>query len=1020
MKRTKWIVTLVLALGASFALCACDPDDPNTDQTPPDGDDTTISTPGTDGNDGNDVDDVDGNAALFAAALESVKTTFKATGSYLYEEETEDDEETEEDETDYYSTVNKVVTIFGDGVLYQLETDETGDTVYYSDLYVDDDGVVAAVQRTVNNEVNLIKSAKNELYADFDNPFKWLTADDFEATKESNVFALTDLAKMKKAAMPITGWKEDIKTFTVSFAEGKITQIDIETLYMDVAIALPGVMYKSAYTFTLSEWGTAAVDSSLYAPYERDEEAHSALEAALAAMAEMQNYTYQVLDVEEGGEDVLFNTYVTENAIYEACEGYWGGYVQSEGKVYPFSYNPASEEVKLTDATVFPTIISMRANFNGFAAELFEYQGEGVYVLRDNSLAGDVLCNFADGLDNFKLYSDYTSNVKVTIKDGKLYKLEFDYEVYGSISASRTLTYSDFNTTEMPISFENVVKTSVLDAFVGIYSDGTHTAVITVENGIVIDGEAFEVSQYYKDEAAFVGKWKDEAYVVQRLSLRQIVVYENVEEPTVFYTLNMTEYEPVEIPEEYLGVWTYTDEKTQEVTDTVIITADTVTYNGEALTVLSYSEDEGLIAVKGDLTYSIYYSAADDENPERLIVVVIQDGDWIDIFGVVRSNDIVIPSLFVGTWEGTDNMGTNYKAVITQTGVEVTFGSTKKTATVDKVEYDEEYQYYTLTVTIDEVEYTFEEYYSNLLFSGGSVNVTLRKTEGGDDPEPSGDIPASYYGTYEGEKDNVTYKVTISADGILVKIGDADEVEAVFVSYDDYWDAMTITINGEEYGIATNYEDDTKIDFSNSDFSIYVTLSPVGNSGPTIPEKFYGTYEGTKNDTDYQIIISADGIQVKIGTAAAVDAVIVEIDEDEVFTLTVGTDTYLLMQYGYDETFDAIVFATSDYSLYMSLNRVAGTTPEPSNGIPEKFYGMYMSEDEAYLIMIDEDGIMISIDNEDAEVVITDYDDCEGFTLTVNGEEYYLTQNGYTDEVNAIQLMSSDYRTVNVTLNRTE
>ena len=182
-------------------------------------------------------------------------------------------------------------------------------------------------------------------------------------------------------------------------------------------------------------------------------------------------------------------------------------------------------------------------------------------------------------------------------------------------------------------------------------------------------------------------------------------------------------------------------------------------------------------------------------------------------------------------------------------------------------------------------------------------------------------MPEKFYGESEGEDEGITYYITITADGITVKIGAGEVKTAIVTAYDDHWDALTLDIDGEEYGIAADYDDETAIDFSNSDYSLFVVLNRKANA-VVIPEKYYGMYEGTSGGVDYIVLIDEDGVMVSIGGA---DATVSNVAYDDLdgLTLTIDGTEYMIMDSAYDEPISQIRLMTGDYSVMVTLNRVA-------------------------------------------------------------------------------------------------
>ncbi len=866
----------------------------------------------------------------FAAAYDSVKTTFIADGQYTYKVEGGD------------VTVNPVTTIFGTNAVNIIEIDaDTGD-VLYDDVYVDVDGNLAMPVHTLNNTIEYIYPTPMVEYSEYGNPFKLLTPSDFASTEQNGVFELTAADKKNAAATAITGYTETIVDFSVTVSGGKIAKVNIVTDRIERTSSADGskYYYTATYAYTLSDWNEADVDSDKTAPY-ATESHHTALEDALAAMMLAKNYTVAVHEEEvfyeglpgDGYGDLDYDVYVTETAIYYDCEGWEEGYVEMTGGgdkiVCPFDYDPETETGKLYDAVKgFSTVASMSASFNGFAPEIFELAEDGAYVLRDACYTLDnvhnILINFGDGLDQIRLYMSYTLDVKFRLNDDGGLQVELYYYV-GDAYVLRVLTYCNVNETELPItvSDSNFEKVSALDDYVGTYTDGTHTAVID-KTSITIDGSPYEVTDYSIQYDMFTGNYNGGVWYVTKLNKKQLAVYflGETEADDISYVLTSTELDAVEIPEAYNGVWT----KDGTV---AAIAYNKIEYSGKMLTVLSDEGENGLYATDGKYTYRFWGATIkddDDNEVECLVSALYSDGIYVSGLVLYKDDTVtIIPEALIGTFEKFDSYyNKNYKAVVRLTTVALELGGDKPAVTVTKVTND---GYAEITLDVNGVEYFIQEYYTSDQVVLGSVeispnfNVTLNRVEEVETPPTTVEVPESFYGEYEGEKDGISYAIGISADGITVKIGDGEAKTATVTAYDDHWNALTLDIDGEEYGIAC--EDETSISFSNSDFSIYVTLNRKGGDSIVIPEKYYGSYSATKDGTSYYIDISEDGIYVTMGDSE-IKAVIVVYDEtDGYITVTLDGTTYDITDMSYDEPISKIMLATSDYSTYVTLNRLA-------------------------------------------------------------------------------------------------
>ena len=935
-----------------------------------------------------------------AAAWESVSTTFKASGSYNFTIEGEDPQ------------IINTTTVFGENAVSLYEIGEDGEL---DEVLVNLDGKVAIPYHTLDNKLEYDYPNEDVPFDEYGNPFKLLALTDFEATDTQNVYKLTADTKKDGAATAITGYVEKIESFTLTVESGKVnkvTKIEITTQRIKRGSGDNEYYYTSVYTFAISEWGKAEVEYDKINPYQTKTE-HTALAQALAAAGNAKNYTVNVFEVEAGEEDVVYDTYVTETAIYYACPGWENGYVQmGEGAstiVYPFNYDPDDELVTLHDAVKgFPTVTSMRATFDGFAPEIFELSKDGKYVLRPEfntpEYIGYILLNFANGLDEIMLYYNYTYSVSITIKDGALETVELSYYVYGA-DVVRTLTYSDFDETEMPISFDNCEKESVLDDFVGTYTDGTVTAVID-KNGIKINDTVYEVTNYDVQYGVFTGNWNGGKWYISKQGEKQLLLFNN----DTTYVLTSTAIDPVSIPEEFEGVWSDSD-------NTVAIAYDKVEFNGNMLKVLSYDEDEGLYATDGEYTYLLNVVKSE------LWVTKYSEGLTAKNYTLTKAEDaVLIPEELVGTFEKEDiYYNEYYKAVIGLTTVTLELNGKNPTVTVVSATHDDGYWQLTLDVDGDEYYLTEGNYSADqieLYSIAARFSVTLDKVAGSEPTQPTvPEIPDKFYGAFSGEDDGVTYVVTISVNGVSIKIGDDEAILITDYEYDD--GEISFIVDGVEYGVVS-YGYDSLVEslyFYNYD-GLYAELTRVAVE---IPDEFVGTFEGedSYNNITVKLIVTKDGVEAYFNGEKK-NATVEKVEYNDYYDsydlyVTIDGIACSLGVYGSSYMLSSV----DDWGDTLSalLKKTEGETPE--EGDWSKFYGTFTGENSGtvYVITIDENGITLTQDGNELEVRIDDYDDYDGFTVTVNGGVYYIYQYGHDAEITKIVFACSD-NSVYVTLDK--
>ena len=187
-----------------------------------------------------------------------------------------------------------------------------------------------------------------------------------------------------------------------------------------------------------------------------------------------------------------------------------------------------------------------------------------------------------------------------------------------------------------------------------------------------------------------------------------------------------------------------------------------------------------------------------------------------------------------------------------------------------------------------------------------------------------------------------------------------------------------------------------------------------------IPQRYFGTYKGTINGAAWVVTVSASGVSVTVNGAAQKVAKF-EYDRgyDEVWFYT--DQWYSISDASYNDPITTVWFQTEAGFLGMLHRDTSGNTPGPDdpneNGIPSVFIGEYEGTVFGMLchISITEDTITVTINGADIIAVITDYDEYEGFTVTLNGVEYYLSnaEQSYGYEGGPVQVLrlmrASDY-----------
>ncbi len=896
--------------------------------------------------------------------LNSIKGQVKFDGVYFYDETGDD-----------YDTANAVSIIFGNNAIHQIESDLIYGTVYYNELYINQNDLLVKVVRNIDNEMEYYES--EDAFVDFYNPFNYLKAEDFRYVGE-NTFELIDKELAKKVATALSGWEESIEKFTITVdEEGKIILVSFDTCEINL---FDDLSYYSSYEFDVLDHGTADIDHTLLKPYER-EESHNELELALQNAEKATNYKIRHLDVEVGYEDVDYNVYVTESAIYSDCIGWEGGYVLKGNYIYPYSYIVEENKAILEDAIVDnKTMEDIQAIFTGFKVELFESKGDGVFVLRDAEFASTIAQYFAEGFDEMKQYS-FATDLTVTIKDGVLYQVAFGYSTYG-ITAHVTLTYSDFDNTTLPISLDNYEQVSILDGFIGSYRDDNGHFAIIDKSGIILNGEEFIVASYDSENDVIIGYYNEEIYYINKYTSTQLFISNDA--LTVTYSLKSVYKEDVTIDPSYKGVW-------ENENHSLVVQSHVVRYDGKELELLSFNEYEGIIALDENIMYSFSL------NEQSMLVIVIENDIISENYNLEKTNKpigVEIPDEYVGVYQTKDD--SNLTIVITYSDI-----------TINNIPF--EIELFTTSTGfvgkyngIDNYTIIVSSFTNEFIYVGtSSRNYTAYRIE---------TVKPHYIGVWESILEDSNYIVilteySISINGTLIEFTYDLEYgyTGMYNNETVYLKHTLSSVNGKD--ILVLYSE-----------TLAVVLESTENIAINIPEAYVGNYQGELEGITYLIDITSTGIVVTIGNNEPIKAVITDYNDKEGFTIKLGDVEYRIRGVLSSALLSMVTFSTHDYSTKVVCDRTGFGII-----VPDKFHGTYIGEEDGvtYVVEISAGSIIITIgDNAPCEVVIKVYDQYEGFTVELNGVEYYILDITYTEPIVDIMIMSADYElTVKCTKN---
>ena len=645
------------------------------------------------------------------------------------------------------------------------------------------------------------------------------------------------------------------------------------------------------------------------------------------------------------------------------------------------------KQVVLRDPVNVESIAYYQPSLLGFDVALFKKVDENKYTLHQDSMAQTVAPYFAIG--NEQAYYKYAQDLTLILADGALKQVVFTYKTYG-IEETVTLTF-DFNTafdvkTDLGLDFENASKTSVLDDYIGQYKDNEGNFLTVDKSGFTLNGSKIALTEYHQstDITAeyFVGTWENKSVTISKLSKEQISVA--TDDLSIIYILDKVDTTTVKIPDEYHGVWKYKD---SNYDDTFVFQTYTIKYNGALMTVISYSESEGIIAKLDSYTYNFEVQQVKNGNETvtALYVLIIDNrsGTALDQFHAFKTTDsagIEIPADYVGLYMSSDE---TFKVRITYS--DITINGQPFTPTSYSSETGFVGTYGTDTAFVVSFYSVFGKVNKDKLYISANGGQVLERTTA---------FNTKYIGTWATDKDS-TYDYTIVITD------------------------TSITVNGkpypvqfdENYGYVVNFEGDPYTKYILVGYNIYgnffMTLYDDNDlmvvlfkKIPTkVPEEIIGTWEGVDATTKITAVIDKDGkLQLKIGDAAFI-SIRAEYDVEKSqfeFDLN-GTKTFF--------TYDA---EAKKFNLYqVDGGYDVDFTKLAKIEMPESYFGTWISDDGQTKVIASKGHLSVAINGgELVEATEASYDEF-GVYFTIDGVEYSLSSSYGED--NQIFFANSDY-----------
>ena len=299
------------------------------------------------------------------------------------------------------------------------------------------------------------------------------------------------------------------------------------------------------------------------------------------------------------------------------------------------------------------------------------------------------------------------------------------------------------------------VSTELQGTYEGINPDSSENVTIEVgEKTVKYDGFTYTISSVENGTYKFVDKTAPNFFVLLVVGADQKITFTTDSNATFEIHLKGSST-VVEISEKYIGSWVSADG------DTLVISADSVEYNGEAIEVVSASADAGIEVDNFGTSGVIFF----DENG----ALNFRNGSLYTVF--TKNNGSTSDSLidqYVGVYDGSyDSVLTIYKDRITcESGSDVyeyTITNVTETSIV------------TTTIVFGvESEFTFVINADKTIIGENDEEFTKRNSSN----TPTVEIDESLQGTWKDETNNIT--LVISASGV-----NWNDIECTGVAYSE-------------------------------------------------------------------------------------------------------------------------------------------------------------------------------------------------------------------------------------------
>lgn len=492
------------------------------------------------------------------------------------------------------------------------------------------------------------------------------------------------------------------------------------------------------------------------------------------------------------------------------------------------------------------------------------------------------------------------------------------------------------------------VSTELQGTYVGFNPDSSENVTIEVgEKTVKYDGFTYTISSVENGTYKFVDKTAPNFFVLLVVGADQKITFKTYSNATFEIHLKGSST-VVEISEKYIGSWVSADG------DTLVITADGVEYNGEAIEVVSASADAGIEVDNFGTSGVIFF----DENG----ALNFRNGSLYTVF--TKNNGSTSDSLidqYVGVYDGSNDsvLTINKDKITCKSGIDVyeyTITNVTETSIV------------TTTIVFGvESEFKFVINADKTIIGEMDEKFTKRNSS------TVVEIDESLQGTWKDEVNNIT--LVISASSV-----NWNDIECTGVAYSE--GNLSFTYNDAEYVGGINSTNKLEIRTGTTEwytFSKQTTFDDSSDSTVSVLEDYQGSYSYYDEDcyaTTYLVIAS--------------NLVLYNGDEYNVKTAGVDGDSYTItasFMRGQKEVSISVAITNSS-----AIVDELTYTKQAKVEILSDFVGQWVSGEYNYIVKdyavysctAEQEFIFIILSCNENKLIITDGN--EQITLTLNSD----------------------------------